>query len=263
MKKIGQAIYVISTTVLFSCTNSPTTSHKENSTVASNQDAQVPNSKSKISSLRLDKSASGFYAVCAEEHFGWCSAKFNTYGEAKAALDAHKASTNHTDNTVSNDCPFASNSNNSPEIISVLRETVSEQSKEKLEKELLSYYNPLSAKGIQFDSISANDQKLAPLGGGGQVNSVGQRVTLGGSTAGTTITVNVGGNASVRIGMWFPLASNAAGQWIVAGPGSSTFQLNCNVFHQPPGCPQWFGQVVTITAEGINGTFPVWVSYNP
>jgi hypothetical protein len=263
MKKLSQTIFIIVTTILLSCNNSPTTSHKENNTEVSNPDVQASNSKIKISTLRLDKKASGFYAVCAEEHFGWCSSKFSTYDEAKKALDDHKASTGHTDNTVSNDCPFASNNNNSPEIISLLRETVSEKSKQQLEKELLSYYNPLSSKGIQFDSINANDEKLEALGGGGQVSGVGQRVTLGGSTAGTTITVNVGGNASVRIGMWFPLASNAAGQWVVAGPGSSTFQLNCNVFHQPPGCPQWFGQVVTITAEGINGTFPVWVSYNP
>src|SRR5690606_34733760 len=107
------------------------------------------------------------------------------------------------------------------------------------------------------------NEKLIALGGGGQVSNVGHSVTLGGSTAGSSITVSVGGSASVRIGMWFPFASVAAGQWIVAGPGSSTFQLNCNVLRQSPGCPEWVGQVVTITAEGTNGTFPGWVSFNP
>jgi hypothetical protein len=59
-----------------------------------------------IDTVKVNKSASTFYAVCAEEHFGWCSPQYSTYDEANDALKKHRDSTGHTDNTVSNDCPF-------------------------------------------------------------------------------------------------------------------------------------------------------------
>jgi hypothetical protein len=154
---------------------------------------------------------------------------------------------------------------NYEELISLLRKEVSVETKDKLEEKLTYLSNPLGSEGITFQAQDQDKIKnsFTTLGGGGQVNGVNQGTTLGGSRAGTNISVNVGGNASVRIQMWFPLASVPAGSWVVGGPGASNFQLNCNVLHQPPGCPQWFGQPVTITATGISGTFPVWVSFNP
>jgi hypothetical protein len=217
------------------------------------------------STRKLNKSLATFYAVCYEEHSGWCSAKCSTYVDASEELEKHRKATGHKDNSVDNEClPGLASTNPVSQQLAELKKTLVPTSETIFMQKIAEYQNPLMAAGVQFTKRKFT-ASAAMIGsrGGGQVPAPGAQVSLGGSTAGTSVTVNVGGEATVKIGMWFLLAQTAAGQWTVAGPGSKTFQLNCNVLQPfPPGCPLWFGQSVSITAEGINGTFPVWVSFN-
>ena len=213
-------------------------------------------------SFKLNPNDKTFYAICFEEHAGWCSTNFSNLGDAQAALDEHKKQTGHTDNTISNDCPFAGNINYDSLMIQTLKYKISQDSKKDLDKYLDKKVNPLFFDNIRFDTTNTLSKSNREFGGGANVPASGM-VVLGGSTAGKNITVSVSGQASVRITMWFALAQIPAASWDVAGPGGSTFQLNCNIVKPSPlGCPEWFGQPVTIQAEAINGKFPVWVSFN-
>jgi hypothetical protein len=57
-----------------------------------------------------NKKASNFYVVCADPSHpgGWCSDLFSNYDDANSALAKHRKDTGHSDNSVENDCPFAS-----------------------------------------------------------------------------------------------------------------------------------------------------------
>ncbi len=213
-------------------------------------------------SFKLNPNDKTFYAICFEEHAGWCSSSFSNLGDAQAALDEHKSKTAHSDNTISNDCPFSGNVNYDSVMIQTLKYKISRDSKKDLDNYLDNKINPLFHDNLRFDTTNTSSKTNREFGGGASVPASGM-VVLGGSTAGKNITVSVSGQASVRISMWFTFAQIPAATWDVAGPGGSTFQLNCNIVKPSPlGCPEWFGQPVTIQAEAINGKFPVWVSFN-
>ncbi len=145
--------------------------------------------------------------------------------------------------------------------INRLNLVVTEESREDLLKEMIQYANPLGSKNIKFKNQNLGEERhLLPFGGGGQVGGVGQTTELGGSVAGTSINVNVSGQATVRIEMWMPLGSIPMGSWTVSGPAQTSIFLGCTL---GGGCAAPTGQLCTIKAVGINGTFPVWVSYNP
>jgi len=261
MKKLNYTLALMLTITSISLSSCMNDSHEKLSTKVKSSVRKTNHA----ASIKVDKNLSSFYAVCFEEHFGWCSKEFKTYAEAQVALDKHKADTGHTDNTISNNCEANQTaSTNSWEEVELFKNTLDAKSLELLNQSQEKLINPLYTNGMHFDSLSLDEKKeLRLLGGGAEVKGANQVVSLGRSTAGTSITVNVGGPATVRIGMWFLLAGTAAGQWEVSGPGSKTFQLNCNVLHTSPnGCPIYFGQAVNISAEGINGTYPVWVSFN-
>lgn len=103
MTKIRTLITVLSSILVFSCNNSQ---NADDSTNQKSVNKKAAKEIIKIDTVQVNKTASTFYAICADEHFGWCSQAFNSYDEANTALTNHKNSTGHTDNTVSNNCPF-------------------------------------------------------------------------------------------------------------------------------------------------------------
>jgi hypothetical protein len=106
--------------------------------------------------------------------------------------------------------------------------------------------------------------QLVFAGGGGQVTAAGQKVGLGGSTTCANINVSVNGSATVQIQMWYLFGNAPGGTWTVGGPGSQAIQLGNNVVIIGPAPPATqCGQPVSLFAVGVNGTFPVWVSFNP
>ncbi len=102
MKQFLFAIFCIIMSFIIACNNSSSKTNVSDSTL----DRKTAKEIIQIDTVRANKSASTFYAICADEHFGWCSPQYSTYDDANNALQKHKDSTGHTDNTVSNDCPF-------------------------------------------------------------------------------------------------------------------------------------------------------------
>lgn len=232
----------------------------------SNSSPNIPSQKNLLgldtAKLKANIKSNTFYAICLEEHSGWCSGPFSSYGEAQDTLASHRAKSGHTDNTVSNDCPFSGVKDYSAISIDQIKKIITPTSLDKFSKLEKNSINPIASNQIAINPSFLNSKHSVRLfGGGNEIPTSGSKVILGGSTAGTTVTVNVSGNASIRIGMNFTLSSIDAGQWVVSGPGASTFQLNCNGIYSS-GCSIWFGQPVTINAQGVNGKYPVWVSFN-
>ena len=102
-KPISTFIFSLSVIAILSCNNSD---NKSPNATEGGVNKKTAKEIIKADTVHVNKSASTFYAICADEHFGWCSPSFPTYDEANAALESHRKSTGLTDNTISNDCPF-------------------------------------------------------------------------------------------------------------------------------------------------------------
>ena len=109
MKKTILSFLALTIYVLCACKSSPKEKKINTEKTSTNKEVVSKTMATPLStknSTTLSMSASTFYVICSQHTGGWCSGSYNNYDSAKVALTSHRNSTGHTDNDVSNNCPF-------------------------------------------------------------------------------------------------------------------------------------------------------------
>jgi hypothetical protein len=125
-------------------------------------------------------------------------------------------------------------------------------------QQLMDKISSLMRPFAEFMPSSEPQGGSGPRGGGATISAPGQKVNLCQSSACNTLNVNVSGQATVRIEMWYLFAQLPAGSWQVGGPATVPIPLYNNTFNTPTQC----GETCYIYAIGLSGSFPVYVSAN-